>query len=281
MAIATGLYYEFKTVIEGKKAKIILSISNTANALIDLEADAFKYIHYHVYYELFLLNEQQSINIYTKSGIKNFKNCVLCIPPLLSHYAFSSNNTVVIALTFTNEKGNQIKPFNSKKITTFETTPLVSECIKKINGLSKSNVLSEGNQLQSLIQCIIYEIIDQEKSNKITASKKEIFYQNRLINFETIMCSEFLNNINIQKIAKKLFLSTRQLSRLIKDNYNKTFTQFLLEKRLEAACLLLQTTNFSVNEIAEKTNFLSPTYFYRTFKKYYKTTPLKYKHNKK
>lgn len=277
MANSATIYHEFKTVIKGRKVKIVLSTFTTPDNPDDIETNPFKYIHYHIYYELFILNKNQALSIYTKSGIKDFKDCVFCIPPLLSHYAFSSNNCIVISVTPVNEKEHFSKHSDPRKIVVFDRTPLIEQCADAINELAYSNNLIEEKQLQSLVQCILYEIISQESTAKTNKTKKNSIYENRLINFETTMCSEFLNDITIEDIAQKLFLSTRQVSRLIKENYNKTFTQFLNEKRLEAACVLLKTTNLSISEISEKTHFISPSYFFRVFKKYYKTTPLKYK----
>lgn len=52
-----------------------------------------------------------------------------------------------------------------------------------------------------------------------------------------------------------------------------TFVEYVRIIRLKKAVELLRSRKYSVIEIVEKTGFSSTSYFYRTFKKYYKMTP--------
>ncbi len=53
--------------------------------------------------------------------------------------------------------------------------------------------------------------------------------------------------------------------------------QYLNRRRLEAACQLLCDTDLSVSDIAGSTGFSSQSYFTQAFRKFYGTTPIKYR----
>lgn len=80
-----------------------------------------------------------------------------------------------------------------------------------------------------------------------------------------------------ETIAKHFHLSRPYLSRIFKAYTNMTIIQALQRTRLEQACELLVRTQMSVHEIAEAVGYGDVTFFIRTFKKSYHTTPLQYR----
>jgi AraC-like DNA-binding protein/mannose-6-phosphate isomerase-like protein (cupin superfamily) len=69
-----------------------------------------------------------------------------------------------------------------------------------------------------------------------------------------------LNNGNTL-LAQRLFVSERQLDRILKHLYRKSFREKLLEMRLEVATDLLATSNRSIAEISELTGYSCPANF--------------------
>lgn len=67
------------------------------------------------------------------------------------------------------------------------------------------------------------------------------------------------------------------LSREIKRQTNKTFTQLLQEKRLSQAAYLLRTTKITVSDISEAIGYENISYFHKMFNKKYKLSPKKYR----
>ncbi len=79
-------------------------------------------------------------------------------------------------------------------------------------------------------------------------------------------------------IAKKMEISTHQLSQLLNDNYNKSFSVFINEYRVEEAKLLIQSnTKFTLDAIGNESGFNSKSTFYTVFKRVVGMTPAKYK----
>lgn len=66
-------------------------------------------------------------------------------------------------------------------------------------------------------------------------------------------------------IAEKLYISTRQLDRIVKKYYGMTLHRFVSESRVANAKKLLAAGTLSVEQVAEKAGFHSRAAFYREF----------------
>lgn len=108
-------------------------------------------------------------------------------------------------------------------------------------------------------------------------------YERRSHILDTYFYYKYSEPVNIDKIAKSLFVSRRQLFRIIEKKYGMTFTEKLNSIRIKNAKILLEETDISVAETAERVGYSSSAYFIRTFREYEGITPLKYRsmHRKK
>jgi AraC-like DNA-binding protein/TolB-like protein len=80
-------------------------------------------------------------------------------------------------------------------------------------------------------------------------------------------------NFGPEQLAAKMGMSHSALHRKVKEQYNKTISQFIREIRLEKAKELLQNEELSVSEIAYQVGFGSPTYFNKCFHEYFGVAP--------
>jgi len=78
-------------------------------------------------------------------------------------------------------------------------------------------------------------------------------------------------------LADVIGTSVRQLNRILKDFYGMSFTEKLTDTRLQKAAFLLETTDLSVQVIAEKLEFSSQAYLCTQFRKKYGHTPSKHR----
>ena len=78
-------------------------------------------------------------------------------------------------------------------------------------------------------------------------------------------------------MAEHVYLSTKQISRIIKKEYGCTLSQLVTDKKLAAAKKLLKDTDMKIGEIALAVNLGAENYFYLLFKKKYNQTPLQYR----
>ncbi len=97
---------------------------------------------------------------------------------------------------------------------------------------------------------------------------------NRILNYIDEHISE---EISIEDLSGAARQSPKQVSDLLKYEYNCTVLQFISRFRLFKAKELLSFTNYSITEISNMTGFRSIHYFSRFFKDKEKIAPMEYK----
>lgn len=87
-------------------------------------------------------------------------------------------------------------------------------------------------------------------------------------------------NISIEDVAKHIHLSIFYFSRLFKDKTGVTYTEYLIELRLEKSKMLLLTTNDTVASIAKRVGYTETNSFSRLFKSRVGISPSQYRLNR-
>jgi AraC family transcriptional regulator len=85
------------------------------------------------------------------------------------------------------------------------------------------------------------------------------------------------NDIKIDQLAKIACLSNDHFSRVFKSVFGISPYEFIVRKRIEKSQFLLLSTEHTIQQIIEETNFKNVQYFSRMFKKYTTHTPAKYR----
>lgn len=85
--------------------------------------------------------------------------------------------------------------------------------------------------------------------------------------------SHLEEEITLDMVASKIFISKAYLSQIFKENIGQNFSDYLNRKRMTRARHLLLTTDLKIDQIAMKCGFLSSTYFSTVFKKNTHMTP--------
>lgn len=83
-------------------------------------------------------------------------------------------------------------------------------------------------------------------------------------------------NLGLNQICEYLNISTSRFSSIFKEATGRTFTEVLIEVRIQNAERLLRQTSLKNYEIAEKVGFSDPHYFSHVFKKMTGKTPKEY-----
>ena len=82
---------------------------------------------------------------------------------------------------------------------------------------------------------------------------------------------------SLSDVASLLHYDPSTLSRLIKRETGKNFTDLIQQKRLSQAEFLLRTTSMRVIDIAQSVGYDNLSYFHRLFQHRFSTTPYKYR----
>ena len=87
----------------------------------------------------------------------------------------------------------------------------------------------------------------------------------------------FSNNLTLEQVAEKFYISPGHLCRLLRQDTNKTFLETLTEMRIENAKMLIKDQRLKVYEVGSMVGFEDPKYFSQVFKKHTGFTPSEYR----
>lgn len=89
-----------------------------------------------------------------------------------------------------------------------------------------------------------------------------------------IVEESYYSELTLEGLAKnQLFVNSSYLSRLIKHSTGKSFSQLLMDTRMEKARKLLADTDLNVNEVAYLIGYNKVSHFISLYKRYYGDTP--------
>ncbi len=136
------------------------------------------------------------------------------------------------------------------------------------------------------IEAMIDEILRDKPQelatlNKIPVNKvstKIVLYQ-RLQNAKDFIDKSFDTKLSLRKLAEEACLSEHHFLRHFKTAFDITPHQYITQKRLEKARILLLNTEASISEISEQIGMDNLSSFSRLFKKHHGVSPEKYRKN--
>jgi len=138
----------------------------------------------------------------------------------------------------------------------------------------------EVEELAVKIKSIVGLINNVNKYNE----NKDVVSHIAMYDYELAKVKEFVNIVNnainnnndigIPEIAATLFLGIAKLENLIKKTFNQNPVNYIMNKRLEKADLMLVNSNISVKDIAVAVGFRTTSYFCTMYKRKYGKTPL-------
>lgn len=88
-------------------------------------------------------------------------------------------------------------------------------------------------------------------------------------------------DISLKTLAARLNVTPSYLGTVFHQQTGYYFNDYLAEARLKYAAELLEQTDMKIKDIVEKIGFASQTYFNRSFKRYYNTSPVNYRRERK
>lgn len=87
----------------------------------------------------------------------------------------------------------------------------------------------------------------------------------------------YMNDISLDLVAEKFFISTAHLSRAFKKVTGFSFIEYLNNLRIHEAQKLLSNTKLSISEISERVGYQSSTHFGRMFRSITGSSPREYR----
>ncbi|WP_446897598.1 helix-turn-helix domain-containing protein [Clostridium sp. LBM24168] len=138
---------------------------------------------------------------------------------------------------------------------------------------------SYNEEIESILIDLLYYLINNfhyliYENEELKGNEEKLERYHRISKY---IFNNYNDNITLQDIAKREFLSTDYLSHGIKDATGYSFTDLLNSNRIEEALKLLLDTDKTISQISEEVGFSHVRYFNKHFKLQYKYTPFQYR----
>lgn len=111
-------------------------------------------------------------------------------------------------------------------------------------------------------------------TKQIIEKNNDNSYVQRIIDY---IDTNFTNsNLSLKYLSVQFHISEKYLSTLFKEKTGQNFSKYLEDLRLACAETLMMQTNLTINEISIKSGYITPSTFYKAFKRKYGVTPSNY-----
>ncbi len=166
---------------------------------------------------------------------------------------------------------------------------LISLCLSSLTEAGKNIETVLGTGFSPL-----EEIRNRESVDDLKAWIKDIFRRTltalgagKLSRSENIaeMAKEYIaenyreESLNVEKIARSLFINSRYLRRVFTAKTRMTLVDYITRFRMQKAAELLEGANIKHAEIAKMLGYSDAYYFSRCFKRFYGISPSEYERN--
>ena len=246
-------------------------------------SESMKQMHNHIFYEIFFVTDAPLI-IHAENERKVFLNKIVIVPPHFKHYAEGTINTckpTCYRMTITqNTKSvnanNIVNLFNDDDFTILPFPEDLMPLLKRLSTINQTetNGKIKINALLHLILLEIYDLLSKNKSaNESDNDAGKYSYVDKI----DIYVNKIDKVLSIKELARIMYLSEKQVTRIIKAEYGCTFTKLVNDKKMIAAAALLKNSTYPISTIISLLGFETENYFYRVFKNYYNTTPLQFR----
>lgn len=231
------------------------------NTCYDVERGDLLFINFNQIHAFHSLEEMSFVNILLK-------------PQFLSQELINSENALEILALASFEEFSSIigglmtkVSFHGKNL--IEVEAIIENMAAEINEKNVGYATALKGYLHVLLTKIFREMRKEDEGqilqhvNKITPDILKYIEEN---------CFE---KITLNELAQKCFYNPSYFSRIFKEYYGKSLTDFIHEKRVMESLRLLKETDLSIEDICYRVGYKEKKQFYKIFKDILGVTPSK------
>ncbi|NCB92831.1 MAG: AraC family transcriptional regulator [Clostridia bacterium] len=111
----------------------------------------------------------------------------------------------------------------------------------------------------------------------VSEVKRRCVYSPEIERCHKYVATHLFEEINVRIIADTLGVSTSYISHKFKEETGQTIVSFIQMSKIEAAKLMLENIELSVNDVMSRLGYISQSHFSQVFKKNTGLTPGKYR----
>ena len=150
-----------------------------------------------------------------------------------------------------------------------------SEYIKKIHAIGFSTSLTMNEIMNQC--CVVFLELCQFIHNSTTAPVNQVQVPEHVLRLREYLDYHLNEPFTMEKCSKITYLSVSQTIRTFRAAYGMAPYEYLNNRRIETAKLLLHNSALSIQEISERIGFQDKDYFSKYFKKKCGVTPGRYR----
>ena len=228
-------------------------------------------VHSHFTCEIFFVTDG-TLDLITEDGKWTYERAAVIIPPRIKHYTVPHGNGCY-CLLFSTKDGEH--PFFHE----ISTLPLSADAIFYTQRLAQKSERHDKRSAADarLLAALLFSEILGERLVQRTPTPIASKPSKHINTIEQYINAHVYQRIVASEVANAVFLSQRQVARIVLATYGCSLSQLINNKKLDAAQMLLQKTDLTVAEIANKVCLGAENYFYQLFKKKFGTSPLQYR----
>ena len=218
-------------------------------------ATRMRHIHSHFTYEAFFVTEG-ALEIVTEDKRTIHERKIVIIPPHIGHYTLSAGKEN-FCLLFSFDKVSKSEKLRNEILSVLKNgmceLPLSPDVEFYIRALARKS--AEGSELAEkdaeLLSALIFNELIGLICPKLEDTHRGTRDSKHIGEIETYINSNFQKKITLTDVAEQVFLSTRQVSRIIAKEYGCTLSQLVNDKKLDSAKMMLKNTDMTVGEKLE------------------------------
>lgn len=220
--------------------------------------------------DLIFCNFGQTHAYYSTNQMKMI-NCLLN-PVFLGQELLNSENALeILALSSFQEFNNNIDKILPKvrfnDIDRVEVEIILEMMIKEL----QNKQIGYRNSLKGYTHILLTKVF--REMHKTDSS--DILYHVNCLSPEILQYIETncFEKLTLTELAERCFYSPAYFSRIFKEYFGRTLTEYIHEKRVSEAVRLLSETDMNIEAICNKIGYQDKKQFYKIFRKYIGTTP--------
>ena len=275
------------------------SIGATPCQLIGIQPDSAAalspdpyYDHYHQSTELHYITHGECEFSFGKTTLKVHDGELLIIPPRSYHREISSSEDISkmsMTVSLTEPEGTVTvsdsifyDAFDKEEPTLLKikNTPLERRLLAMRERAREEISFLNREWTRADCSALLLELFEKISPDSMPDSEQEIYFSRENI-VDNFFAQNFMRASSKNELANKLYISPRQLHRVLKKKYGKNYREKLSEIRVEIATSFLSGSDKSISEISELLGYSTPANFSTFIKNATGKTPSEIRKGKK
>lgn len=235
--------------------------------------------HFHDFYEIYFL-EEGGRNIIIESDIFSIEPGMFALKaPYVMHHSYGDLNVpfkrIVLYFRPNALTSKELRDAMENSTGTYRPDPslqrTMEEILRQMLEEENENPVFKQESMQSLLNAMLVTFLRKAENKEESCNKHLI---GEVMDF---IHENYAENISLEGLAKKFYVSHYYLCREFKRMTNRTIVQYISVTRISNAQRKIMETDLSITEISNLTGFSNVTHFNRVFKKYAGISPSQYR----